>query len=59
MTRPPLVAQRERATAALADGATCQQGATWFAISVSAVVKWSQRLRQSDSIVPDKMGAPK
>ena len=59
MTQPYSMDLRERAMQALADGATCRQVAERFAISVSAVVKWSQRLRQTGSLSPAKMGTTK
>ncbi|MEM6849405.1 MAG: helix-turn-helix domain-containing protein, partial [Pseudomonadota bacterium] len=59
MTQPYSMDLRERAMEALADGSSCRQVAKRFAISVSAVVKWSQRLRQTGSVAPAKMGTTK
>lgn len=57
MVRPYAMELRTRAMDALDEGATCRDVADRFAISVSAVVKWSQRLRHTGSVAPAKQGA--
>lgn len=57
MVRPYPMELRTRAMDALEEGATCRQVADRFAISVSAVVKWSQRVRRTGSVAPAKQGA--
>jgi putative transposase len=42
--------------AAVLAGETCRSVAARFGISVSSVVKWSQRLRATGSVAPAKMG---
>lgn len=59
MARAYSIDLRERAMAALGEGATCRQVAARFAISVSAVVKWSQRLRQTGSVQPAPRSRPR
>jgi len=56
MVQPYSMDLRERAMMALADGATCRDVAARFAISVSAVVKWSLRLRETGSVAPARQG---
>lgn len=47
---------RERVVAAVASGLTCRAVASTFSVSVSSVVKWSQRQRATGSPAPGKMG---
>lgn len=47
---------RERVVAAVAAGESCRAVAARFGVSVSSVVKWSQRWRATGSVAPDKMG---
>jgi putative transposase len=56
MARPLSVDLRERVVAAVLAGETCRSVAARFGISVSSVVKWSQRLRATGSVAPAKMG---
>ena len=56
MTRPYSNDLRERVVSAVAAGETCRSVADRFGVSVSAVVKWSQRYRATGSVAPGKMG---
>ncbi|MBW8640829.1 IS630 family transposase [Hoeflea sp. WL0058] len=47
---------RERVVAAVEAGDSCRTVAARFGVSVSSVVKWSQRWRATGSVKPDKMG---
>ena len=47
---------RERAVGAVVGGETTRVVADRFGVSVSCVVKWHQRFRQTGSVAPDKMG---
>ena len=47
---------RERVVAAVDAGDSCRTVAARFGVSVSSVVKWSQRWRATGSVAPDKMG---
>lgn len=47
---------RERVVAAVGSGESCRSVATRFGVSVSSVVKWSQRHRTTGSVAPGKMG---
>ena len=47
---------RERVVGAVAAGESCRAVAERFGVSVSSVVKWSQRWRATGSVAPDKMG---
>jgi transposase len=47
---------RERVVAAVEAGESCRAVATRFGVSVSSVVKWSQRWRATGSVRPDRMG---
>ena len=47
---------RERVVAAVGDGKSCRQVATVFRVSVASVVKWSQRARQTGSVLAKPMG---
>jgi transposase len=47
---------RERVVAAVAAGQTCRQVASLFKVSVSSVVKWSQRFRATGSAAARPMG---
>ncbi len=56
MARPYSLDLRERVVAALDSGQTCRQVADGFRVSVSSVVKWSQRARLTGSPAAGKMG---
>ena len=56
MVRPLSNDLRERVVAAVAGGETCRSAAARFGVSVSSVVKWSQRHRATGSVTPGKMG---
>lgn len=56
MARPYSMDLRERVISALASGQTCREVAARFGISVSSVVKWSQRHRATGSAEPGQMG---
>ena len=56
MTRPLSNDLRERVVAAAAAGESCRSVAARFGVSVSSVVKWSQRQRATGSVAPAKMG---
>ena len=47
---------RERVVAAVRSGESCRAAAARFDVSVSSVVRWSQRYRKTGSVKPDKMG---
>jgi transposase len=47
---------RERVVAAVAAGQSCRAVATTFKVSVSSVVKWSQRFRATGSVAARPMG---
>lgn len=56
MTRPYSMDLRERAMARLAQGESVRQVAAALDVAPSSVVKWSQRLRQTGSCAPGKIG---
>lgn len=56
MARPLSTDLRERVVAAVQAGESCRAVALRFGVAVSSVVKWSQRLRQTGSVSPGKMG---
>ena len=56
MGRPYSLDLRDRVVHAVAAGATCRQAAETFKVSVSAVVKWSQRYRSTGSAAAKPMG---
>lgn len=56
MTRPYSNDLRARVVDAILDGDSCRVVADRFGIAVSTVVKWSQRYRETGSVVPAKMG---
>jgi transposase len=56
MTRALSNDLRERVVAAVGAGESCRFVAARFGVSVSSVVKWSQRYRATGSVAPDKMG---
>ena len=56
MTRALSNDLRERVVAAVAAGESCRSVAARFEVSVSSVVKWSQRYRATGSVAPGKMG---
>jgi transposase len=56
MARPLSIDIRERVVAAVLTGETCRSVAARFRVSVSSVVKWSQRHRATGSVAPGKMG---
>jgi transposase len=59
MAKPYSLDLRRRVLAALARGATCRAVADRFSVSVSAVVKWSQRARATGSLAPSRIGGSK
>ena len=56
MVRPLSNDLRERVVEAVCDGESCRTVASRFGVSVSSVVKWSQRYRATGSVAPGKMG---
>lgn len=56
MARPLSMDLRERVVGAVAAGESCRSVAARFGVSVSSVVKWSQRHRATGSVAPGKMG---
>ncbi len=56
MARPYSLDLRKRVVSALKSGLTCRQVAQNFDVSVSSVVKWSQRERLTGSPAAAKMG---
>ena len=56
MVRPLSNDLRERVVAAVVSGESCRSVALRFKVSVSSVVKWSQRYRATGSVAPGKMG---
>ena len=56
MTGPLSNDLRKRVVAAVLDGESCRSAASRFGVSVSSVVKWSQRYRATGSVAPGKMG---
>ncbi len=56
MTRPYSNDLRERVVLAVEAGGSCRAVAERFGVSVSSVVKWSQRYRATGSVAPAKMG---
>lgn len=47
---------RERAAAAVLNGRSCRETAALFGVSLSSVVKWSQRLRATGSAAARRQG---
>lgn len=56
MPRPYSLDLRERVVAAVAAGESCRSVASRFQVSVSSVVKWSQRARSTGSPAAKRMG---
>jgi transposase len=56
MTRALSNDLRERVVTAVGAGESCRSVAARFGVSVSSVVKWSQRYRATGSVAPGKMG---
>lgn len=56
MARPYSDDLRERVIDALNSGLSCREVADRFGVSVSAVVKWSQRYRATGSVSARRMG---
>jgi len=56
MAKPYSVDLRERVVDAVKAGATCRAVAAAFQVSVSSVVKWSQKSRRTGSVAPERMG---
>ena len=56
MPRPYSNDLRERVVLAVRFGETCRAVASRFGVSVSSVVKWSQRERATGSVAPARMG---
>jgi transposase len=57
MTRPYSEDLRERVVGSLALGRSCRETAALFGVSVSSVVKWSQRFRATGSVAASPMGS--
>lgn len=47
---------RERVVAAVNDGLSCRSVAETYDVSVSCVVKWSQRFRKTGTVAPGQIG---
>jgi transposase len=56
MARPYSLDLRERVVSAVMAGESCRAVASSFRVSVSAVVKWSQRFRQTGSAAARRIG---
>lgn len=56
MVRPYSLDLRERVVKAVRSGRSCRAVAETFGVSVSSVVKWSQRHRTTGSAAPKPMG---
>jgi transposase len=56
MTRPYSNDLRDRVVSAVESGESCRAVAGRYGVSVSSVVKWSQRYRETGSVAPRKMG---
>src|SRR6185312_3892824 len=56
MARPYSTDLRDRVVASVAGGRTCRSTAALFGVSVSSVVKWSQRFRATGSAAAYWMG---
>lgn len=56
MARPYSLDLRERVAGRVASGDTCRAVAALFGVSVSSVVRWSQRQRQTGSPAAKPMG---
>ena len=56
MPRPYSNDLRERVVSAVRCGETCRSVSRRFGVSVSSVVKWSQRERATGSVAPARMG---
>ena len=56
MARPYSLDLRERVAARVAAGSSCRAVAAVFGVSVSSVVRWSQRHRQTGSAAAKPMG---
>ena len=56
MARPYSYDLRQRVVAGVRSGMSCRQAAGTFGVSVSSVVKWSQRERATGSVAARKMG---
>lgn len=59
MTRPYSNDLRERVVEAVGSGETCRAVAARFGVSVSSVVKWCRRHRDTGSVAPGKVGGHK
>ena len=56
MARPYSLDLRERVVSAVMAGGSCRAVASSFQVSVSAVVKWSQRFRKTGSAAAHRLG---
>ncbi len=56
MVKPYSLDLRDRVVAAVEAGESCRQAAKTFKVSVSSVVKWSQRFRTTGSAAAKPMG---
>ena len=59
MARPFSCDLRERVVARVTAGETCRSVAATFGVSVSTVVKWSQRFRRHGTVAAARMGGRK
>lgn len=57
MTRPYSNDLRERVVARVIAGEPVRAVSATFGVSVASVVKWSQRMRRTGSVAPDRMGS--
>ncbi len=57
MGKPYSIDLRERVVAAVETGGmSCHRAAAHFGVSISAAINWVQRLRETGSVAPGKMG---
>ena len=59
MGKPYSLDLRKRVVAAIEGGLSCNQAAKQFGIGISTAINWAQRLRETGSIEPGKMGGHK
>jgi transposase len=59
MGRPYSIDLRERVVAAVESGLSRRQAAAQFQVSVTAVINWVKRSRETGSVAPDQMGGHK
>jgi transposase len=56
MTKPYSIDLRERVASRVVAGETVRAVAGLFAVGVSSAVRWAQRLRETGSVAPGKIG---